>query len=372
MAVVAITLFLLCILSVYIWLRKHYNYWSERNVLCEKPLYFLGNMKGIGRLYNFRDIDERIYKKFKGKAPFVGFYSFLNRSAFVMDLELIKRIMVKDFSSFADRGLFHNVRDDPLTGNLLFLDGEQWRTLRHTMSPVFTTGKIRYMFPTMVEVSDRIVEAVVNMLQQNNSNIEVKDLCARYTTDVIGTCAFGIECNSLKDPSAEFRQMGKDIFEKPRHSLLVQAFMFSDPITARRLRLKNFTDDSAEFFMNAVRQNVEYREKNNIKRNDFMDMLIELKAQKDRQSDEINDGLSSGLTLEQVAAQALVFFLAGFDTTSTTMSFCLYELAMNPEIQTKLRNEINTVLEKHSGKLTYESIKEMQFLEMVISGKQTI
>ena len=64
-----------------------------------------------------------------------------------------------------------------------------------------------------------------------------------------------------------------------------------------------------------------------------------------------------------------MFFGAGFETAASTMSFCLYELAVNPDIQDRLKNEIDTVLEKHGGSVTYEGIQEMKYLDKIISGK---
>jgi cytochrome P450 family 6 len=69
------------------------------------------------------------------------------------------------------------------------------------------------------------------------------------------------------------------------------------------------------------------------------------------------------------AAQAFVFYVAGFETSSTTMTFCLYELALNPDIQERLHAEIDTMLEKHGGNITYESIFEMEYLDKVVNGE---
>ena len=51
------------------------------------------------------------------------------------------------------------------------------------------------------------------------------------------------------------------------------------------------------------------------------------------------------------------------------MQFALYELSLHPEIQEKAREEILKVLAKHDGKITYESIYEMDYLGCVIDGK---
>jgi len=73
--------------------------------------------------------------------------------------------------------------------------------------------------------------------------------------------------------------------------------------------------------------------------------------------------------MNSLAAQAFVFFAGGFETSSTTMTFCLYELSLHQDIQDRVREEIDVVLQKHDGKLTYESIQEMEYLDKVVSGK---
>lgn len=72
------------------------------------------------------------------------------------------------------------------------------------------------------------------------------------------------------------------------------------------------------------------------------------------------------LTMNQISAQAFLFFLAGFETTSNTMSFCIYELALNPDVQRKLHKEVDLL----EGELTYYKMKHMKYLDMVVNGKK--
>lgn len=74
------------------------------------------------------------------------------------------------------------------------------------------------------------------------------------------------------------------------------------------------------------------------------------------------------LTDTLITAQAFVFFAAGFETSSTTLSNVMYELAMNHTIQMKLRQEIEEVLELTDGKITYDCLKEMKYLDAVFQG----
>ena len=73
---------------------------------------------------------------------------------------------------------------------------------------------------------------------------------------------------------------------------------------------------------------------------------------------------------DMFVAQALAFLLAGYETSASTMTFALYELALHPEIQQSLRAEIMQVLSKDDGKLTYDGIQNMSYLDRVVSGEE--
>ncbi|KAJ8941634.1 hypothetical protein NQ318_010660 [Aromia moschata] len=126
--------------------------------------------------------------------------------------------------------------------------------------------------------------------------------------------------------------------------------------------------------MKVVKDTVDYREKNNVIRKDFMHLLLQLKNKGEiTAGEEVGDVKANHesdqpfLTMNEMAAQCFVFFLAGFETSSTTMTFALLELAQNQEIQDKLRDEIRSVLKKNDNKLTYEDVMEMTYLDKVVN-----
>lgn len=140
---------------------------------------------------------------------YFGSYQFLQPSLFVRDLELIKKITVKDFEYFPDHFLLFSNNNDPITGSNLFaLKGEKWKDLRSTLSPAFTSSKMKSMFVLMSEIAEKYTAN----LAKNDKVIqewEMKNLFSKYTNDIIATCAFGINCDSLTDPQNEFFRMGK-------------------------------------------------------------------------------------------------------------------------------------------------------------------
>ncbi|KAH8277879.1 hypothetical protein KR018_009448 [Drosophila ironensis] len=343
--------------------RQSMRYWQDLGIPCEEPDMLMGSMKGVRTKRSFNDIWMEHYKKFRGTGPFAGFYWFRRPAVLVLEPSLAKQILIKEFNKFTDRGFFHNPKDDPLSGQLFLLDGHKWKSMRTKLSPTFTSGKMKYMFPTVVKVGHEFTD-VFGQLIDKTAIVEVVDILARFTTDVIGTCAFGIECSSLKDPDAEFRVMGRRALTENRLGSIGIGFVNSFPNLARRLHMKMTAEPIEKFFMRIVRETVSFREQNNIRRNDFMDQLIDLKnnsLMKSESGDNVN------LTIEEIAAQAFVFFAAGFETSSTTMGFALYELAQNQDIQDRVRAECQEISKKFNGEITYESIRDLVYLDQVIS-----
>lgn len=234
---------------------------------------------------------------------------------------------------------------------------------------------MKMMFQTFADCAEGL-EHVLQDFSDNATPLDIKEVAARYTTDIIGSAAFGVDCNSLKDPNAEFRRMGQKIFNYDpvlNFKRLLVSTMPRKLLIALRLKLSN--TEVEKFLRQVIRETMEYREKNNVVRKDFIHLLLQLKNKGRITEDDSfapDDVKASGatyLTFDEMAAHSFVFFAAGFETSSTTMTFAMYELALNQEIQDKVRGEVNSVLQRHGGKFTYEAVNEMVYLEKVFNGE---
>ncbi|EFA05693.2 cytochrome P450 6BK13 [Tribolium castaneum] len=281
-----------------------------------------------------------------------GLFFLANPTYMVVDLEYVKNILTKDFQHFVDRGVYYNEDVDPIGAHLFALGGTKWRNLRTKLTPTFTSGKMKMMFQTLIDCESNLHKKIQ---AQKNKPIDIKDVLGCFTTDIIGSCAFGLDCNTFEDEDSPFRKYGKKVFvATPLERLKIAIFM-NFPKVGRFFKMRQVSKDISDFYSKVVKDTVEYREKHNYSRKDFMQLLIDLK----------NDG--NALTLDEITAQSFIFFLAGFETSSTTMTFALYELAKNSEVQEKVREEVLAVLGKHGGKITYEAIQDMKYMNQVLN-----
>ncbi|EEZ99243.2 cytochrome P450 6BS1 [Tribolium castaneum] len=365
-------IFLTIVSFVYLYFKHAYTYWKARNVPQLSPTFPFGDMASvIFRRHNMGDKIKEIYDETKARGhKYVGLYFFSRKAFLPIDPVLIKKILAPDFQHFHDRGIYYDEENDPISAHLFSLAGPKWKNLRARLTPAYSPGKLKFMFDTVLACGEEMAD-ILKEIAKREGKVEIKEILARYSTDVIGCCAFGIDCNSMRNPTAEFRLMGRRAFTQTIGDVLKMIVIRSFPRLAKLLGFGVFSPTVTGFFQRVVNETIRYREENNVTRNDFMQLLIQLKNKGKLEGDgEEKDGapaVGTSLTLDEAAAQAFIFFLAGFETTSTTISFALFEMARNESIRTKARTEINKVLGKHGGKLTYEATMEMEYLDTVIS-----
>ena len=179
---------LTCILAVvYIYFKWSFTYWKKRNVPYIEPIFPFGNfIDMVLTRRQIADICADIYNNLEGQ-KFGGTYIFTSPRFFVRDPDLIKDIMVKDFSTFHDRGVYMNEEIEPLSAHLFSLTGMKWRNLRVKLTPTFTSGKMKMMFQRLVECGQEL-QTFLEKVDEKGDVIEIKDVLARFSTDIISSC----------------------------------------------------------------------------------------------------------------------------------------------------------------------------------------
>ncbi|PNF15724.1 Cytochrome P450 6k1 [Cryptotermes secundus] len=364
--------------TLYVYFKISYSYWETRGVPTLKPTAPFGNFAHSIKSGNNPEYETvELYKALEGHKV-GGLYRFTYPSLLIRDTDIIKNILVKDFAHFFSRGLQVDEESEPLDGHLFALSGTKWRNLRVKLTPVFTSGKIKTMFGTVVDCGRELQECLQESAR-NGRPVEIKEFLARYSTDIISSCAFGIKSNCLRNPHAEFRSWGKKIFEPHLRQRITSFLNLLFPALVPALKLSLIPKDVSNYFRRMVKQTVEFRQSNNVVANDFLQLMMKMKNKTlgaaegedvqllQKQTHALENNEPFEVTMDVIAAQAFVFFVAGFETSSTTMAFCLYELALNPGIQERLQAEIDSVSEQHGGNITYDSILDMQYLDKVVN-----
>ncbi|EDV98208.1 probable cytochrome P450 6g2 [Drosophila grimshawi] len=360
-------LLIIILVSGYYFLRQHYDYWIRQDVPQLEPSLFLGNLGGllsmqsnpadfIAQLYNHPDAQDK---------PFVGIHVFHKPALLLRDPALIKRIMVKDFPKFANRYSNSDYKGDPLgSQNIFFLKNPAWKEVRLKLSPFFTSTRLKHMFPLINEVGCNL-DAYLRQQPLHNErarcfDLEAKELCALYTTDVIATVAYGVQANSFTQPNSEFRRHGRAIFEFSWKRAAEFTLVFFLPQLVPYLGFKVVPAEPTAFMRKTINYVIAEREKSKQPRNDLIDLLIDFKrSSKNADNQFVFEG-------DILVAQAVLFFTAGFESSSSTMAFAMYELARNPSVQQRLREEIKTALIASGGCVTQQLIESLEYMQMTL------
>nr|CAI5852946.1 unnamed protein product [Callosobruchus analis] len=257
--------------------------------------------------------------------------------------------------------------------------------MRPILSPSFTSSKMRAMFLLMSDCAKRFVK-FFDAKSEEIIELEMKDCFTRYCNDVIATCAFGVECDSLNQPNNTFYTMGKRTTDLSSLLIMLKFIGYSFvPWLFQLLKIPLFDKEVKDFFYHLVDETIKAREEKGIVRPDMIHLLLEARKGKIKPEDEttIDAGFSTvqestdikgnlgnaptEISNQDIASQAMVFFFGGFESVSNLMCFMAHELAENLDVQSRLREEIMETSNACSGKLTYEAMLKMKYMDMVVS-----
>lgn len=213
---VSLVLYVVSAIVLLFWIYARYklNYWKRRGVeqLSTYDLIF-GNFKDavlfrtapgshLGVLHNAASTN----------APYLGFYIFHKPCILLRDPEIIKQVMIRDFENFSDRHFAGSQQKDSIgMKNLFGLKNPAWKYLRSKITPTLTRGKLREMFPLMLETG----EPMMDFLKSHPSDkqgvklVDAQELSYKYATDLIASVALGTKMDSFHYPNGEFTKCGK-------------------------------------------------------------------------------------------------------------------------------------------------------------------
>jgi len=274
------------------------------------------------------------------------------------DPELIISVTIKNFDYFCNHRNFVNEDLEPISGKTLFgLRDDRWREMRRQLTPAFTTSKIKMMFDFVCQCAENLTDFIVTDAGRNGKTYDMKNIMNRYTNDVVATCAFGINVDSFNNPDNEFYLIGRKAITFEGKVLKMLVFK-NLPQLANLFKIQFFDQKVQDFFKQIVSDSVKIRREKGIVRPDMIHLMMETK----------DDNGEALFNMEEMAAQAMMFFIAGFDSVSTTMTFLTQHIAVNPDVQEKLLTEINDILKRTNGKPTYETVvHETHYMNAVLT-----
>ncbi|XP_075725763.1 cytochrome P450 3A4 isoform X2 [Rhipicephalus microplus] len=293
--------------------RRRFSFFKDLGIPGPPPSFLSGN---LSELIQKGTLDK--YKEWLDKyGDIVGFYNGAHPFLIVKDPELIKKIQIKDFHNFQGRGVWSSFASThPINkGSISNAQGERWKKMRSLLTPAFTMSNMKKMASLMDDSSNEFLQ-VIESLRKKDEALDFRDLFQRLTADVIIRSAFGVESDlQQKD---RMKSTTESLFRETLDSL--QQF--------RRAWIHFLTGNQPE----------------------------KVKA----------GGKTCVLTNTEILANGFSFFVAGFETTGSSMAFLSYLLAKHQDIQDRLREDVLAVL-KRDGAFTYDNVFGIKYLDQIIS-----
>ncbi|XP_072240882.1 cytochrome P450 3A30-like [Leuresthes tenuis] len=329
-----------------------YGIFEKLGIPGPKPVMYWGTVHKSNPIYFLDDIE--CAKKY-GKLW--GIYEFRRPMLAVMDPDMVKTILVKECFTY-----FTNRRNLLLNGDLYdsvsIAEDDQWRRIRNHVSPLFASGHIKEMFGIMKYHSRKLTDSLRSKVH-NGEVITIKDFVGPYSIDVLGSCLFSVDMDTISNPASPIILHASKLFRFPMSLIVFLGFF---PFFAPLLDWLGFSffSKSSVDYLKLMAQKITAERSDSSKENfaDFYQRLVNSRtAGKEKQNKGLND--------HEVLSQSIMFLFAGYETSAITLSFLAYCLARNPEVMKRLQKEIDSTF-PNKGPVQYEAMMQMDYLNAVV------
>ncbi|RHZ56234.1 hypothetical protein CDV55_102091 [Aspergillus turcosus] len=275
-----------------------------------------------------------------------------NRVILTKDPENIKALLTGQFADYGKGEDFHREWKEFLGDSIFTTDGELWSRSRHLIRPMFVRDRI-----VDTEIFEKHVQHLIPLLAGSDSPgrsrvVDVGSLFFRFTLDAATDYLLGQGTDSLQNPETRFAEAFR--YVQHRQSEIFRLGVFNFILSKKKFRQELKVMDS--FIQPYINRSLSLSplelDQKLSKRETFLDAL----ARFTRDPRVLRD-------------QLVAVLLAGRDTTAATLSFCVFELARNPHVVAKLRQQINTRLGlgPSAQKPSYTDLKEMRYLNAILN-----
>uniref|UniRef100_A0A8D0KXL3 Thromboxane-A synthase n=1 Tax=Strix occidentalis caurina TaxID=311401 RepID=A0A8D0KXL3_STROC len=368
------------------------------------PLPFIGNL-----LFFREGFWENHAKLITEYGPVCGYYIGRQMFVVVSTPEMIKQILVTNFSNFTNRTK-PNLISKPMLDSILCLRDDRWKYVRSLLTPVFSDTKLKevrcrqccfhnleyiIVFFCMTPLINQACDVLLCNLKvyaDSGKAFDIQRCYNCFTLDVVGSVAFGTEVDSQKNPDDPFVKNCRTFFETSLFKpllILILSFPFI-MIPLLRILPNKKQKELNGFFIQTIKNAIIFRDQQDAaeRRRDFLQWMLDSRDSADslaagcfdvispsaasRQNESPLAGrapsekVQKSLTEDEIAGQAFLFLIAGYETTTSTLSFATYLLATNPECQEKVLQEVDEFSAKHMVP-DYQNVQELPYLEMVIA-----
>ncbi|XP_031561235.1 cytochrome P450 3A4-like [Actinia tenebrosa] len=341
---------ILVIISIYIYGTYPFRILKKLKIPGPQPLAFSGNLKEVEK-HGGLHLALLEYKKKYGKV----FSLCMGRhvAVVVADPDMLRQILVKDFASFRNR-FFRFPPNNKIKFGLMTAKDDDWKRIRSTLTPTFSSGKLKQMVSLIEESCDVLVEKLEEVADTGRS-IDIFSWYSKMTFEVILSSAFGIKSDVQRTPDNEFLLKARSIFHPPAILMMLMALP-----GARLLRgLFSQSAGSLGYFLDLGDKIIRMRRECKNERQDLLQLMLV--------AHDPEGGNKGGLSDDEITAQSATFLLAGHETSSNALTFITYHLAMNPNIQEKLRQEISASFKENPEKSLYEQCFAIEYLDCVVN-----
>ncbi|XP_059613759.1 probable cytochrome P450 28a5 [Phlebotomus argentipes] len=353
---------ILCVLvsgvvCLYFYFKRNHKHWVKRGIPGPKAAFIVGNLPSIFTQKRSPVYDmEEIYYKWKKEANLAGFFNMMQPQILLLKPELVKMVTVKNFQNFHDNDfadMFNKDSDPVFTKTIFMLKGAEWKERRAELAPAFTDNRVQQfvcfkcpsidilplclfqmksMFLLIEEISKRLVQHLDKVVQSSGSPVvlEARTLVTKFSVDVVGNCIFRVDGGAFKDDNSEMMKIGEELMN-PSGSFLISFLLIQlFPVLKGILRPRLIKSVVVEYLKKLIREVTQKRQENPTDGKDFMSFMEHL---------QINKGTPPA----QILGHVFTFFIDGYEMSSNVLAHTLYQLAKNPEVQDKLRDELQSL-----------------------------